>query len=261
MRHERNRLTDNNRDILTYAPFATRLLCEMSDNHQFPIGPRSTTGTLFDELREAIIEGDLAAGTRLGEVELARRHGVARSTVREAIADLVSRGLAERRPNAGARVCQPSRRELRELYELREALEGMACRLAAQNMSDAAIAGVRQLLAEYEQTPGLREGTAYIQGEHDLDFHWRLADGSGNGILQNQLSRTLYDKLRIYRRQFGMVGPRAWPAHQEHQQIVAAIADRDPEMAEMLMRRHIRASLANIERRMVEPAQAEGSVA
>lgn len=227
----------------------------MSDNNHLSPSTRSTAGTLFSVLREAIIEGELASGTRLGEVELARRHGVARSTVREAIADLVGRGLAERRPNAGARVCQPTPRELRELYELRESLEGMACRLAARNMSDTAIAGVRRLLADYEQTPGLREGTAYIQGEHDLDFHWRLADGSGNSILQDQLSRTLYDKLRIYRRQFGMVGPRAWPAHLEHQQIVAAIADRDPEMAEMLMRRHIRASLANIERRMDRSAK------
>ncbi len=210
----------------------------------------SATTQLFDELRAAIIDGQLAAGERLGEVELARRHGVARSTVRDAIARLVSRGLAERRPHAGARVLTPSQRELRELYEMRECLEGMACRLAARHMSDSAIAGVRQLLADYERSTDLQAGTAYIQGEHDLDFHCRLAAGSGNTMLERQLDGELYDKLRIYRRQFGMVGPRARPAHYEHQQIIDAIAERDAEMAEMLMRRHIRASLANIDQQL-----------
>lgn len=218
----------------------------------------TTASALFATLRESIIDGRLAAGTRLGEVELSRRHGVARSTVREAIAGLVSRGLAVRRHNAGARVCMLSPAEMRELYELRECLEGMVCRLAAHNMSDTDIAGVRALLDEQENSAALREGTAYIQGEHDLDFHCRLAAGSGNTMLEHQLDGVLYDKLRVYRRQYGMVGPRARPAYQEHRQIVDAIAERDAEMAEMLMRRHIRASLANIQRQMItRPARTE----
>ncbi|MFW5970215.1 MAG: GntR family transcriptional regulator, partial [Halofilum sp. (in: g-proteobacteria)] len=83
----------------------------------------TTATTLLATLRESIIEGGLPAGTHLPELELARRHGVARSTVREAIAGLVNRGLVVRRHNAGARVCIPSREELRDLYELRECLE------------------------------------------------------------------------------------------------------------------------------------------
>lgn len=206
--------------------------------------------SLFDELRADIIEGRLAGGERLAELELARRYGVARSTAREAIARLVGRGLADWRPNAGARVCRTTQRELHQLYQLRESLEGMAARLAAAHMSDEAIAEVRALLAEQEGASALRAGTAYIQGEHDLDFHCRLAAGSGNPLIEEQLGGALYDKLRLYRRQFGMVGPRALPAYQEHGQIVDAIAERDPEMAEMLMRRHIRASLANIQRQL-----------
>lgn len=206
--------------------------------------------TLYAQLRSSIIEGDLAPGTRLGEVELARRYGVARGTVREAVAKLVERGLASYRRHAGARVCSVSLEDLRQLYELRECLEGMACRLAAEHMSDADIASARQLLAEQERELSLRRDTAYVQGERDLDFHCRLAAGSGNPLLERELDGELYDKLRLYRRQFGMVGPRARPAYHEHVQILDAITDRDPEMAEMLMRRHIRASLANIRRRM-----------
>lgn len=210
----------------------------------------TTATALLATLREAIIDGGLSAGAHLPELELARRHGVARSTVREAITGLVNRGLVVRRHNAGARVCIPSRDELRDLYELRECLEGMVCRLAAHSMSDRAVERIRALLAGHENHAALREGTAYIQGEHDLDFHSRLAAGSGNAMLKRQLDGQLYDKLRLYRRQFGMVGPRARPAWHEHHQIVDAIADRDPEMAEMLMRRHIRVSLKNIEQRM-----------
>ena len=213
----------------------------------------STDATLFDQLRHSIIEGELAPGTRLGEVELARRYGVARGTVREAVTRLVGRGLASYRRHAGARVCSVSPDDLRQLYELRECLEGMACRLAAQRMSDAEIHSVRRLLARQERELSLRQGTAYLQGEHDLDFHCRLAAGSGNAKLERELDGALYDKLRLYRRQFGMVGPRARTAYREHVQILDAIADREPEMAEMLMRRHIRASLANIRRRMGEP--------
>ena len=205
---------------------------------------------LFDRLREAIIEGELAPGSRLAEVELARSHGVARSTVREALARLAGRGLVTTRRNAGARVCDVSADDLRQLYELRECLEGMACRLAARHMSDAAIASLRDLLAAQEDELARRRDTAYIQGEYDLDFHCRLAAGSGNAKLERELDGELYDKLRLYRRQYGMVGPRARPAWREHQQIVDAIADRDPEMAEMLMRRHIRASLTHIRQRM-----------
>ena len=214
--------------------------------------PSSPSGdaTLFEQLRRSIIEGELPPESRLGEVELARRYGVSRGSVREAVAALVGRGLATYRRHAGARVCSVSPDDLRELYELRECLEGMACRLAAQHMSDTAIASVRRLLADQEHELSLQGDTIYLQGEHDLDFHCRLAAGSGNAKLEHELDGELYDKLRLYRRQYGMVGPRARPAFREHVQILDAIADRDPEMAEMLMRRHIRASLAHIRRRM-----------
>ena len=219
----------------------------------------SSDSTLFAQLRRSIIEGELAPGTRLGEVELARRYGVARGTVREAVTRLVGRGLASYRRHAGARVCDVSLDDLEQLYELRECLEGMACRLAAQRMSDGDIASLRRLLRAQERELSLRHDTAYLQGEHDLDFHCRLAAGSGNAKLERELDGELYDKLRLYRRQFGMVGPRARPAYREHVQILDAIADRDPEMAEMLMRRHIRASLANIRRRMAAAAERAAS--
>ena len=212
--------------------------------------PASAGEELFEALRSAIIEGEMPPGARLGELQLAQRHGVARSTARAALTSLAARGLVTFRRNSGARVCEVSENDLRELYELRECLEGMAARLAALHMSDTDIDAIRGLLATQEAELERHQDRAYIQGEHDLDFHCRLAAGSGNDKLQEHLCGPLYDKLRLYRRQFGMVGPRARPAYREHQQVVDAVADRDPEMAEMLMRRHVRASLASVQRRL-----------
>ncbi len=208
--------------------------------------------TLFNRLRGDIISGQITAGSKINEAEISRHYKVGRSTVREALARLVSACLVSRKANAGARVIELSLHGLLEIYHVREALEGMACRLAAQNMSEAEILELQQLLEEHMQNSELQEGRAYYQKEGDLDFHYRLVMGSGNSQLIRLLCDELYAKVRMYRYQFGMLSPRASDAFSEHRHIVQAITDRDGEMAEMLMRRHIRASRINVERQMDE---------
>ncbi|MBL4782290.1 MAG: GntR family transcriptional regulator [Porticoccaceae bacterium] len=213
-------------------------------------GTATAVDTLFHRLRGDIISGQITAGSKINEAEISRHYKVGRSTVREALARLVSACLVSRRANAGARVIELSLHGLLEIYHVREALEGMACRLAAQNMSEVEIAELQQLLEEHMQNSELQEGRAYYQKEGDLDFHYRLVKGSANGELIRLLCDELYAKVRMYRYQFGMLSPRASDAFSEHRHIVRAIADRDGEMAEMLMRRHIRASRINVERQM-----------
>lgn len=215
-----------------------------------PAGAATVVDALFQRLRSEIICGDIASGSKINEAELSRSYHVGRSTVREVLARLESVCLVSRKANASARVIELSVHGLLEIYHVREALEGMACRLAAQNMSDAAIADLRCLLEEHMQNSALQEGRAYYQKEGDLDFHYRLVKGSGNGELVRLLCDELYTKVRMYRYQFGMLSPRASDAFSEHRHIVQTIADRDGEMAEMLMRRHIRASRINVERQM-----------
>ena len=215
-----------------------------------PSSVSTAVDTLFHRLRGDIICGQIAAGSKINEAELSRQYKVGRSTVREALARLVSACLVSRKANAGARVIELSVHGLLEIYHVREALEGMACRLAAQNMSAAEITELQQLLEEHMQNSELQEGRAYYQKEGDLDFHYRLVKGSANSELIRLLCDELYAKVRMYRYQFGMLSPRASDAFSEHRHIVQAIADRDGEMAEMLMRRHIRASRINVERQM-----------
>ena len=209
----------------------------------------SSDRVLF-EIQRAIVEGDIAAGCKISEPELARRFNVSRAPLREALARLERCHLIERIPNAGARVVTLSLEGLISLYQIREELEGLACRLAAEQMPDNEIDELRQLLDKHLQTQRVREGESYYQEAGDLDFHYRIILGSKNQYLINMLCDELYYLVRMYRVQMGMNGPRVSRAFDEHKAIINAIANRDGELADLLMRRHIGASRKNIELRL-----------
>jgi len=97
-------------------------------------------GTLADiashRLAHSIVTGELAQGQKLNEAELAERFGMGRGPLREALRHLEGMRLVKRIPNAGARVVVLDRKTLSDLYAVREALEGMACRIAATQLTD-----------------------------------------------------------------------------------------------------------------------------
>lgn len=208
--------------------------------------------SLFERLRQAVVEGELAAGSKISEPDLARRFGVSRGPLREAIRRLESSGLVSRRANVGARVVTLSADGLIEIYQVREALEGMAARLAAERMTDQEIDAMKNLLVMHHAQVELDDGQAYFQKEGDFDFHFRIVQGSRNQRLIGILCDDLYHLARMYRFQFGMASRRARKALEEHGMILDAISDRDGESAELLMRRHIRASRRNVERMLNE---------
>lgn len=205
---------------------------------------------VFDQLRQAIVEGEIPAGSKISEPVLAARYGISRGPLREAMRRLESSNLVDRKPNVGARVITLSSDQLLEIYVIREALEGMAARLAAEHMSDAAIAELKQLLAHHRSEVAREDWQTYFQQEGDLDFHFRVAQGTGNRRLIGILCNDLYHLARMYRCQFGMKSDRARDALQEHELIADAIAERDGELAEWLTRRHIRISRRAVERRL-----------
>ena len=215
-----------------------------------PVSRKTTTlaDSLFERLCEAVVEGQLPAGTKISEPELARTYRVSRGPLREAISRLEACGLVTRRANVGARVVSLSARELIEIFRVREALEGMAARLAAENRTDTEVSAMRELLERHRTEVAEDEGQAYFQKQGDLDFHYRIVQASRNSRLVSLLCDDLYHLVRMYRYQFGMPSKRGPVALNEHAQIVEAMADRDGELAELLMRRHIRASRRNVER-------------
>ena len=222
----------------------------MTDFLQSISSPRTAitaSDRVLQEIQRAIVDGDIAPGSKISEPELARRFDLSRAPLREALARLERCHLIERLPNIGARVVTLSIAGLSSLYQIREELEGLACRLAAEHMSDNEISELQQLLDLHLTTQRVREGESYYQEAGDVDFHYRVIQGSNNPYLINILCDELYYLVRMYRVQLGMNGPRVSRAFDEHKAILTAIANRDGELADLLMRRHIAASRRNIE--------------
>ena len=215
---------------------------------------RTIPERIFCELREAIVEGRIPAGSKISEADLAQTYGISRGPLREAISQLAAVGLVERRPNVGARVIELSSKQLLDIFHVREALEGMAARQAAMNMAPQDVAHLRQTLEQHGEQMREEGGNRYFQQSGDLDFHFQIVLGSGNERLVRLLCHDLYYLVRLYRYQFGMRSKRGPAALAEHQHIVEAIARGDGEMAELLMRSHIRASRENVERMILENA-------
>ncbi len=212
----------------------------------------TTADKVFEQIQHAIVEGAIPSGSKISEPELAKRYKISRSTLREALNRLEKCHLIERKANVGSRVVDCTIEGLIELYITREALEGMACRQAALNISDEEIVDMQAMLKVHGQTQELKDGVAYYQEEGDLDFHYKIILGSHNKQLIDLICGQLYHLVRMYRYQFGMNSPRASRAFNEHSQIIQAISDRDGELAEILMRRHIAASRQNIENKIAQ---------
>ncbi len=207
-------------------------------------------GTLADvaahRLAQSIVTGELAQGQKLNEAELAERFGMGRGPLREALRHLEGMRLVKRIPNAGARVVVLDRKTLSDLYAVRESLEGLACRLAAAHMSDEEISQLSALLDQHEEQIKKQGSKTYSQNEGDLDFHYQIVRGSRNEMLMHLLGSEQYQLLRMCRYRTSRNAQRTRPALQQHRQIVEALAQRDGELAEMLMRRHIQGAWRSI---------------
>ncbi len=217
-------------------------------------------GTLADiathRLAHSIVTGELAQGQKLNEAELAESFGMGRGPLREALRHLEGMRLVKRIPNVGARVVVLDRKTLSDLYAVREALEGMACRIAASQMSDDEIAQLRKLLDQHEAQIKKQGGKVYAQNEGDLDFHYQIVRGSRNQMLMDMLGSEQYQLLRMCRYRTSRNAQRTGPALQQHRQIVEALAQRDGELAEMLMRRHIQGAWHSISEMIAKEEEA-----
>jgi DNA-binding GntR family transcriptional regulator len=194
---------------------------------------------VYQRLNQAILNGELAAGAKISEPALAREYGVSRGPLREALHRLQERKLITRSANQGARVVKPSVEALGELFVVREALEGMAARMAAVNATDAEIAQLQAAVSLHGDASIGDPGTPDRHEQLDRDFHVAIARCSRNPMLIDLLCNALYPLLRLYRGNRVGHNPYRMRAVQEHRRVVEAITDRDAELAEIMMRRHI----------------------
>jgi DNA-binding GntR family transcriptional regulator len=186
--------------------------------------------SIYRDLKAAVVNGELAPGEVLSEAELARRWEVSRTPVREAIRQLEQEHLVRWSPRRGATVASITVAGVRDLYEVREALEGLAAQLAAQHATtDEAAAG-------REAHDGGDFPEAIRLDDH---LHRCLARATGNRVLESHLGRIL-DRVLMGRMTVRKDPGRIDEIVREHDSIIAALRRRDPAGAADEAAGHIR---------------------
>ncbi len=204
-------------------------------------GNGSIQARVIAELRRRIISGELQPDVNLSELALAEDFGVSRTPVREAFKQLQTEGLVEIRPRVGTFVTSPSRREITELFEMKELLEGAAARLLAQRGRVPELDRLEENLREADAAVERDDTARYA--ELVQEFHDLLIVGSDNRKLEAHY-RTLMNQLAYPRLVTTSLSQPGRPAQsdQEHHRVVELITAKDGDSAERVMREHVRAS-------------------
>jgi DNA-binding GntR family transcriptional regulator len=213
----------------------------------------STVERLAGAIQARVLSGAVPVGTRLRQEALAEEFGVSRTPVREALRTLEATGLVELMPNRGAVVRGPSAREIREAYEVRAELEGLAAELAAERISDGELLRLREAQALFRKSVKTliarrarreapwKDESVWVRA-NDL-FHQAILDAAANG----RLNGTIADLHRSFPRDL------TWTALsrssrlleenvEQHEAILEAIELRDPAEARRRMVEHVRSA-------------------
>ena len=180
---------------------------------------------VYEELKMQILKGSIIPGTRMMEVELAEEMGVSRTPIREAIRKLEKEGLVTIEPRRGAYASMISTEDMVEILEVRQDLEGLAAYFAADRMTK-------------KQMAAVKEGNMEAMIKHDTRFHHIIVESCRNKILVQMIEQLQELVLRfryIYYDNF----KRAENMPEEHEAIVAAIAEGDADKARAAADIHI----------------------
>ncbi len=201
------------------------------------VGPQ-----LFRLLRERIVRGELAPGSRLSEAEIALAHGISRQPVREAFIKLAEAGLIDVRPQRGSYVSRIDVGAVIAAQFVREAVEADIVRRVVPAATPAALGDLDAMLDAQAEAADIEDPRPFIAS--DEAFHRRLADiaGQGGGWIFLQPLKTQMDRVRH-------LSARTFPRRalvRQHREIVAAIRAGDPNLAEDRMRHHLRRILEDL---------------
>jgi DNA-binding GntR family transcriptional regulator len=198
--------------------------------------PRTRTEALRQQLADDITSGALEPGTPLDESELARRFGVSRTPVREAIRQLAASGLVDSRAHRGAVVALPTPRQLEDMFHAMAELEGLCAGLSALHMT----AAERRALERLHDDLGdlVRDGDPLRYHEGNEAFHGAIYAGTHNGYLAEMTLMTRARVAPFRRAQFRALNRLAL-SHAEHARVVQAILRGDRTGATDAMRDHI----------------------
>jgi DNA-binding GntR family transcriptional regulator len=201
----------------------------------------TVAGLAEDELRAMVLDGRLVPGERLNEVFIAETLGISRGPLREAIQRLASEGLLSVVPHKGAYVRSLSEAELRQLYELRIAIETYAVRLGAERGTPVQRAALQETLERTRQVLDSGEDVPYPS---DLDVHVQMVALAHNPALL-QVMREAHAGIHLARARSARDPGRARAAYEEHEQIVGCIVAGESVRAAELLERHLESSLVS----------------
>lgn len=192
--------------------------------------------TVVDQLRDLIVQGELAPETKLNERVLAERLGTSRTPLREAIKFLASEGLVELLPNRGAVVAPLKPEKMQEVFVVLGALEALAGDLACRNASETDIADIRALHFHMLAHHARGELAQYFR--YNQQIHQRIIDCAGNATLA-QAWRGMNAHVKRARYLANLSGERWDKAVKEHEEMIEALTRRDGAKLQMLLRDHL----------------------
>lgn len=189
---------------------------------------------VFENLREAILKGDLTPGQRLMEIQLAESLGVSRTPVREAIRKLELEGFVIMEARKGAYVADISIKEISEVLEVRASLEGLAAYLATERISDEEIKELEEIVKSMNKNLTIEELL-----EKDVEFHECIFRISNNKKLHNIIT-SLWEQVYRFRVTYISDNESIPNIIKEHNIILDAIKDRNSELAKKYAKEHIK---------------------
>ena len=191
---------------------------------------------VFNTLRQAILTGELKPGERLMEIHLADRLGVSRTPIREAIRKLELEGLVVMIPRKGAQVAKITEKNLKDVLEVRRALDTLAVRLACKRMNDTYKKQLREACDEFAKV--VKCSNTKDITEADVRFHDIINQSTGNDRLI-QLVNNLAEQMYRYRLEYIKDAAYHNRLIDEHEEIYNAILERDEERAAKAVVVHI----------------------
>ena len=191
---------------------------------------------VFNTLRKAILRGELKPGERLMEIQLANKLGVSRTPVREAIRKLELEGLVLMIPRKGAEVADISEKSLKDVLEVREALEELAARLACDKITKEGINRLKEAAQDF--CSALKSNDITQMAEADVRFHDVICNATENQKL-GQLLNNLREQMYRYRLEYLKDGTSHQKLVEEHEAIIEALSRRDTEETTNIMVGHV----------------------
>jgi DNA-binding GntR family transcriptional regulator len=199
--------------------------------------------TVFYEIRDKILNFEILPGVKVPDKDIAEEMGISRTPVREALFRLAENGLIHAKPNRGFTVRTYTAKEVEDLYNMREALEGLAVKLTIRNINESKIKSFYDLMERYKNL--LNTNDVLTFNKLDQEFHDLIAKHSENEFLKQNL-RSMHDKVWLIRRYLYFLPGTFQEAYEEHSNIIECVEKRNTNKAKAAMSQHILRAMKDI---------------